>query len=388
MHELRQREKHPFDKLRVKKLKLLQYRKAPIRALFFYPNLPYSKDMDLEDIKREYKEISEKLTDPELISKWDEFQELSKRRAALEKIAKKAEEMDELKERIEENNQIITAQEDELSSLAQEEVTSLVQKKEKLEEEIQNLLQEESEDIPDALILEVRPGTGGEEASLFAGSLFHMYIKFAEIQGWKYTILGTNETEVGGIREASIEFEGKDAFRKLRYESGVHRVQRIPTTEKAGRIHTSTASVAILPKPKKAQITIHPADLKIDTFNSSGPGGQNVNKRQTAIRITHIPSGLVVESQASRAQQKNKEAALSVLEARLLRQQEETAGAEMAGERKGQIGSADRSEKIRTYNFPQDRITDHRIKKSWHGIERILAGDLEEITQDLQSLNN
>jgi len=343
--------------------------------------------MDLEEIKKEYREISEKLTDPELISKWDEFQELSKRRAALEKITKKAEELAHLKERIEENNQILSAQEEELASLAQAELHLLLQKKEELEYQIQELLQEESQNIPDAMIMEIRPGTGGEEASLFARDLFGMYTKFAELKNWKYTVLGIHETEVGGIREASIEFEGKSAFRDLRYEAGVHRVQRIPTTEKAGRIHTSTASVAILPKPKKAQIDINPADLKIDTFNSSGPGGQNVNKRETAVRITHIPSGVVVESQTSRAQQKNKEAALSVLAARLLQQQEETAGIAMAGARKGQIGNADRSEKIRTYNFPQDRITDHRIKQSWHGIEKTFQGNLQDITKDLQILS-
>jgi peptide chain release factor 1 len=343
---------------------------------------------DLQKIKDEYREISEKLTDPELINKWDEFQELSKRRAALEKIAKKAEELDEIKERIEENNQIISSQEDELASLAQEELNSLMQKKEAFEKELQALFEDQTEDIPDAFIMEVRPGTGGEEASLFARNLLDMYTTYAEQKGWKCTILDLNDTEVGGVREASVEFKGKEAFRSLRYEAGVHRVQRIPTTEKAGRIHTSTASIAILPTPTKSEIVLNPGELKIDTFNSSGPGGQNVNKRQTAVRVTHLPSGLVVASQASRNQQKNREFALSLLAARLLQQKEEAAGAKMAGDRKGQIGTADRSEKIRTYNFPQDRITDHRTKQSWHGIEKILAGDLDPIVDDLQSFQN
>jgi len=349
--------------------------------------------MDIEKIKQEYTEISEKLTDPELISRWDEFQELSKRRASLEKIVKKAEELHGIKEQIEQSNQILTEQaepssaaEDELTSLAQEEITTLGQKKVKLEKEIEALLRQESEDIPDAIIMEIRPGTGGEEASLFASNLFRMYTKYAESKAWKYTVLNISETEVGGMREASIEFQGKDAVYNLRHEGGVHRVQRIPTTEKSGRIHTSTASVAVLPKPKKTQIHLNPADLKIDVYNASGPGGQNVNKRKTAVRITHVPSGLVVASQASRNQQQNREFALALLEARLFQQKEEAEGEKISGERRGQIGAAMRAEKIRTYNFPQDRITDHRIKKSWHGIENILNGNLEEIATALQEM--
>ena len=333
--------------------------------------------MDLEKIKQEYKEISEKLTDPELISRWDEFQELSRRRGALEKIVEKAEELEEIKERIAENNQMIASQEDELGALAQEELDSLLKKKETGEKELKELLEEESKPSaagPDAIIIEIRPGTGGEEASLFAANLYEMYKKYAEKNGWKYTVLD----------EASIEFQGKDAYQKLRAEGGVHRVQRIPATEKAGRIHTSTASVVVLPKPKKAQIQLNPSELKIDVYNASGPGGQNVNKRKTAVRVTHLPTGLVVASQASRNQQQNREFALTLLAAKLLQQKENTEGAKIAGARKDQIGSAERAEKIRTYNFPQDRVTDHRIKKSWHGIEKILAGNLDEITEALQ----
>ena len=342
--------------------------------------------MDLQQAKKEYKELSEKLTDPELISRWEEFQELSRRRGQLEKIVQKAQMLEELQRRIEENNQIVIAQEDELVSLAQEELDSLLKEKEAAEKELQKLLSEESSpkiDGPDAVIMEIRPGTGGEEASLFAGDLFRMYTKYAEQKGWTYKLLGLDGTELGGIREASVEFQGKEAVKKLFQEAGVHRVQRIPTTEKAGRIHTSTASVAILPKAKKAQIQINPAELKIDIYNSSGPGGQNVNKRKTAVRVTHLLTGIVVASQASRNQQQNREFALTLLAAKLLQQKEATEGEKIAGERKSQIGSAERAEKIRTYNIPQDRVTDHRIKKSWHGIERILGGDLEEIVTSL-----
>ena len=340
--------------------------------------------MDLEKAKKEYEEILEKLADPEIVSRWEEFQELSRRRAFLEKIVEKADELNQVKVRIEENTQIISDQEEELASLAQEELNSLLEKRDLLEREIHELSQEEPADIPDAIIMEIRPGAGGEEASLFAGSLYEMYKKYAEKNGWKYTVLDLNETEVGGMREASIEFQGKEAYKKLRAEGGVHRVQRIPSTEKAGRIHTSTASVVVFPKAKKAQVQLNPSELRIDVYNSSGPGGQNVNKRKTAVRVTHLPTGLVVASQASRHQQQNREFALTLLAAKLLQQKEATEGAKIAGARKIQIGDTARAEKIRTYNIPQDRVTDHRIKKSWHGIENIFAGDLDDITEALQ----
>lgn len=346
--------------------------------------------MDIEEIKKEYKEISEKLTDPGLISRWEEFQDLSRRRSQLEKIVKKGEELEDLKSGIEENSHIIASQEDELASLAQDELVALLQKKQEAEKQLEELIKggtEPSETGADAVIIEIRPGTGGEEASLFAGDLFRMYTKYAEQKGWKYTILDLAETEVGGMREASIEFKGKEVFKILRHEGGVHRVQRIPATEKAGRIHTSTASVVVLPKPKKTQIQLNPADLKIDIYNSSGPGGQNVNKRKTAVRITHLPTGLVVASQASRNQQQNRDFALTLLSAKLLQQKEQAEGEKIAGARRGQIGTAERAEKIRTYNYPQDRITDHRIKKSWRGIERIMQGNLDLITKELEELN-
>jgi peptide chain release factor 1 len=343
--------------------------------------------VDLEKIKQEYRELTEKLTDPGLISHWEEFQELSKRRAQLQEIVTKAEQLQEINQRIEENNQIIASQEEELSSLAQEELNALLKQKEIAEKQLESLLQENSDshqNIPDAIIMEIRPGTGGEEASLFARDLFAMYTKYAEQRGWKYTVLEMNDTELGGIREASIEFQGREAYNHLRYEGGVHRVQRIPTTEKAGRVHTSTASVAILPKPKKAQLQLNPAELNVVAFNASGPGGQNVNKRKTAVRITHLPTGLVVASQASRNQQQNREFALTLLAAKLLQQREEAEQQKTAKERRTQMGTSERAEKIRTYNVPQDRVTDHRIGKSWHNIEAIMAGGLDEVVEELE----
>ncbi len=231
----------------------------------------------------------------------------------------------------------------------------------------------------DSVIIEIRAGTGGDEAGLFASDLFRMYSRYAQTQGWQQRILDSNASEIGGFKGIIFELKNSDVFSQLKHEGGVHRVQRIPKTEKGGRIHTSTATVAVLPKPKKAEIKINPTDLKIDQYKSSGPGGQNVNKRETAIRITHIPSGLVVTSQTQRNQLENKENALTILAAKLLEKESKEKEEQLSGNRKAQIGWAKRSEKIRTYNFPQNRVTDHRIKKSWHDIERIMDGKLKPI---------
>lgn len=340
--------------------------------------------IDLVLVREEYQKLLQELTNPELISQWEKFQEISKRRAFLEKILKKADELEELKNKIEENKEILNAQEDsELSSLAQEESLTLENQKKRLEKEIEELFLKQEENLPAALIIEIRPGTGGEEASLFAKDLLAMYQKFGQTKGWKETILDLSLTDLGGVKSASLLFEGEDAFEKLQYEGGVHRVQRIPETEKAGRVHTSTASVAVLPKPSSSQFQINPADVDVEFYNSSGPGGQNVNKRKTAVRLTHRSTGLVVTSQASRGQQQNRELAMALLTARLFEQKQSSAEKELAGKRKEQIGWAKRAEKIRTYNFPQDRLTDHRIEKSWHGLEKILQGGLAPIVEAL-----
>jgi peptide chain release factor 1 len=234
-----------------------------------------------------------------------------------------------------------------------------------------------------AIIIEIRAGTGGEEAALFANDLFRMYSNYASSQSWKRRVLDSHPTSLGGIKQITFELEGEGVWQQLQYEGGVHRVQRIPKTEKGGRVHTSTATVAVLPRPEKTEIKIKPEELKIDCYRASGPGGQYVNRRETAIRITHSPTGLVVTSQTERNQLENKENALSILAARLLEKKRREAEREIAGERKNQIGSAERSEKIRTYNFPQNRITDHRIKKSWHNLEKILDGKLYPVTKVL-----
>jgi len=247
-----------------------------------------------------------------------------------------------------------------------------------------------------SVIIEIRAGAGGEEAALFAADLFKMYSKYAASQNWKLKTLDSHPTELGGIKQITFEIKparnakhsdaggGEDIFSKMKYEGGVHRVQRIPETEKSGRIHTSTATVAVLPKPKTAEIKIRPDEIKIDFYRASGPGGQYVNTRDTAVRITHLSTGLVVTSQTERSQLQNKENALSILAARLLEKKQAEEIAKMGGERKAQIRAAKRAEKIRTYNFPQDRITDHRIKKKWHNIEDIMDGKLDKMIKTLQ----
>ena len=235
-------------------------------------------------------------------------------------------------------------------------------------------------------ILEIRAGAGGDESSLFAQELYRMYSKYAERVGWKVKVLNSHRTELGGLREIILEISGKDSLAKMKNESGVHRVQRIPETEKSGRIHTSTASVAVLPKAKSTDMEIRPEDIRIDTYRASGPGGQYVNKTSSAVRITHIPSGLVVSSQEGRLQQENRELAMTILRSRLLQRRKEEEAKARGDMRKQQIGTGERSEKIRTYNFPQDRITDHRIGKNWSNIKHIMDGHIDEIVDSLKDL--
>ena len=345
---------------------------------------------DAENVKKEYDEILNQLSDPELISDWAKFEELTKRKSYLEKIIEKEKMIEDLKNRMEENKTILKSQEDpELSSLAETETAQLNEKLKILEEEIQKLLTESNKNLEDstnskAVIIEIRAGTGGEEAALFVADLFKMYSKYAVLQNWKEKLLDSRPTSLNGFKEIVFEIAGNEAFSKIKNEAGVHRVQRIPTTEKSGRIHTSTVSVAVLPKPQKGKITINPNDLKVDTYKASGPGGQYVNKRMTAVRITHLPTGLVVTSQTARNLQQNRENALSILGARLLEKKEVEESMKMGQERRSQIGKAQRAEKIRTYNFPQSRITDHRIKKSFHNLEEIMEGKLEPVISALR----
>ena len=349
--------------------------------------------MEIEKAKEEYEELLNQLSDPELISDWEKFEELTKRKSYLEKIIDKEKEVQELKNRIEENKSILSSGEDpELSSLAETEIAQLNERLKDLEEEAQRLLTErnksqEEAGAPKAVIVEIRAGTGGEEAALFVGDLFKMYSKYAALEGWKAKLLDSRPTSLNGSKEIVFEIAGDEVFPKIKNEAGVHRVQRIPTTEKAGRIHTSTVSVAVLAKPRKGKITISPNDLKVDTYKASGPGGQYVNKRMTAVRVTHLPTGLVVTSQTARNLQQNRENALSILEARLLEKKDSEEALKMGQARRLQIGTAQRAEKIRTYNFPQSRVTDHRIKKSFHNLEEIMEGKMEPMVSALRELS-
>ncbi|PIS17302.1 MAG: peptide chain release factor 1 [Candidatus Nealsonbacteria bacterium CG09_land_8_20_14_0_10_42_14] len=342
---------------------------------------------DIKQVKQEYDGLLEQLSDPELISDWEKFEKLSKRKGNLEKIITKEEELKEVKNKIEENKGIVKAQEDkELISLAEAETVQLQERGKVLEKELEELLKcGDSE--PQAVIVEIRAGTGGEEAALFAGDLYQMYSKYAQLQGWRQKVLESHPTELGGFKEIIFELKNGNVFAKMQFEGGVHRVQRIPRTEKAGRVHTSTASVAVLPKPKATEIKINPKDLKVDVYKSSGPGGQYVNKRMTAVRITHLPTGIVVTSQTERNLQQNKENAMSILGARVLEKNKSEQVEKMGEKRKAQIKRAERADKIRTYNFPQDRVTDHRIQKSFHNIEGIMAGKLDPIIEALTKID-
>ena len=345
---------------------------------------------DLENVKKEYQTILEKLGDPELISDWEKFEELSKRKSFLEKIIEKEKEIEDLKNKIEENKVILKSGEDaELSSLAETEIIQLTEKLKNLEEEMQRMSSETATPAgPKAIIVEIRAGAGGEEAALFAADLFRMYLKYSQLKGWQQKTLDSRPAELGGFKEIVFEIKtnGKEnIWGLMKNEAGVHRVQRIPTTEKSGRVHTSTASVAVLAKPQKGKISINPRDLKTDTYKASGPGGQYVNKRMTAVRITHLPTNTVVTSQTERSLQQNKENAMSILEAKMLEKKITEEETKIKDKRKTQIGTADRSEKIRTYNFPQNRLTDHRIKKSFHNLEEIMEGKLDPVIEKLQS---
>jgi len=353
--------------------------------------------INIDSIKKEYEQILNQLSKSELFSNWEKFKELSEKREKIEKILDKEKEVQKLKTQIEENKTILTTEEDpELISLAETEINQLKKEEEKLKSELDNLLKEyelfsqnkKERNRPGAIIIEIRAGTGGEEAALFARDLFRMYSKYAKSQNWQTKILDSRESELGGFKEVIFEIKGKGVYSKMKREAGVHRVQRVPKTEKSGRIHTSTATVAVLPKPQKTEIQIKPEDLKIEFYRASGPGGQYVNKRDTAVRICHLPTGLVVTSQTERSQGQNKENALAILRARLLQKKINEEQEKISKKRRSQIKRAERAEKIRTYNFLQDRITDHRIKKSWHNLEDILEGDLDSLIRALRKLED
>lgn len=334
----------------------------------------------LASLEEKYEELGNMIGDPEVIADLGRWQQYVKAHADLSELVTTYREYNRIVKEIKEAKALLDEEDDgELREMYQAEQDELVEKKDVLEQRLKVLLLPKDPNDEKNVILEIRAGTGGEEAALFAADLFRMYSRYAEQQGWKTEILNANYTDIGGFKELICLIQGKGAFSRLKFESGVHRVQRIPTTESGGRIHTSAATVAVLPEAEEVDLEIDPNDLRIDVFCASGHGGQSVNTTQSAVRITHIPSGIVVSMQDEKSQHKNKDKAMRVLRARLFDRMQEEQQQKLASTRKSMVGSGDRSERIRTYNFPQNRVTDHRVGLTLHRLDGVLEGDLDEI---------
>ena len=335
----------------------------------------------LEAIEKRYEELTKEIADPELISNQTEWQKAMKEHASLEELVQKFREYKKVKKEMEEAEELMT--DPEMKELAEIEYYDKKEQLPKLEEELKFLLIPKDPDDDKNIICEIRAGAGGEEAALFAGTLFRMYSMYAEKKHWKVEILNENETGLGGYKEISFMVTGKGVYSRLKFESGVHRVQRVPDTESSGRIHTSTVTVAVLPVVEDVEIEINPSDIKMEVFRSSGAGGQHINKTSSAVRLIHIPTGITVECQTERSQFQNRDNAMKMLRTKLYEIEKTKQDNEVASARKSQVGSGDRSEKIRTYNYPQGRITDHRIGMSIYQIENFLNGDLDEMIDNL-----
>ncbi len=335
----------------------------------------------LELVENRYEELTQMISDPEVIANQSEWQKLMKEHASIEEVVQKYREYKKVKQDMEEAKEMM--QDPEMKELAETEFYEAKEMIPKIEEELKILLIPKDPDDDKNIICEIRAGAGGEEAALFAGTLFRMYTMYAEKKHWKLEVLNENETGLGGYKEISFMITGKGVYSRLKFESGVHRVQRVPDTESSGRIHTSTATVAVLPVVEDVEIEINPADIKMEVFRSSGAGGQHINKTSSAVRLIHEPSGIVVECQTERSQFQNRDNAMRMLRTKLYEIEKQKQDSEIANSRKSQVGSGDRSEKIRTYNYPQGRITDHRIGMSIYQMENFLNGDLDEMIDNL-----
>jgi peptide chain release factor 1 len=338
----------------------------------------------LEEVERKYEDLGEKLADPSVWADQKEYQRLAKAHSGLSEIVGAFREYKRVhQEKLDTEELLRDHLDEEMRQLAQSELEQLKQREAQLEEDLKIALLPKDPYDEKSVILEIRAGTGGDEAALFAGELFRMYSRFAELKGWKTELMSANETGIGGFKEAIIAIDGRGAYSNLKYESGVHRVQRVPETESAGRIHTSAATVAVMPEAEEVEVQIDPDDLGIDTYRSSSAGGQNVQKNETAIRIVHKPTGIVVTCQDERSQLQNKEKAMRMLRAHLLEKMTREQQEQISETRRSMVGSGDRSEKVRTYNFPQGRVTDHRIGLTLHRLDGFMDGDIQEMIDRL-----
>ncbi len=338
----------------------------------------------LKAIKNRYNELNRLLSDPKIINNQDKFREFSMEHAGLIETVRLTNLYEEVLRELEESKEMLEEEENgEFYDMLYDEIKNLEEQKEELEEKIKKELIPKDPNDNKNVVVEIRAGAGGDEAALFAAELYRMYSRYSERQGWKTELMEISETGIGGIKQVTFVIEGKGAYSKLKYESGVHRVQRVPATETSGRIHTSTVTVAVLPEAEEVDIDIDPNDIRVDIFCSSGPGGQSVNTTYSAVRLTHLPTNTVVSIQDEKSQIKNREKAMRVLRSRLLEVEREKQEAEMASERRSQVGTGDRSERIRTYNFPQTRVTDHRINLTVHQLDKVLDGEIDQFIEAL-----
>jgi len=337
----------------------------------------------LAEVEKRYVELERMMSDPQLVAQQREYSKYAKERSELEEIVARYREWRKVDQEIQDNRQLLEEKDEALREMAKEEMVSLRQRKEDLEGRLKFLILPKDPNDNKNVIVEIRAGTGGDEAALFAGELFRMYSRYAESRGWRVEIMSSNPTGLGGYKEIILSIEGQGAYSRLKFEGGVHRVQRVPVTEGSGRIHTSAVTVAVLPEADEVEIAIDPKELRVDVFRSSGPGGQSVNTTDSAVRITHIPTGIVISCQDEKSQHKNRAKGMKILRARLLEKKQEEQRSEIAATRKLMVGSGDRSERIRTYNFPQGRLTDHRINLTIYHLDRVMEGQINEVVEGL-----